>query len=213
MPGRPLLASRPRRTSPPAPPPAPLRKRRGVSAGLAIPELLPPSPQADRERTGECGVRPLRWWRRGAMATSTGRHHRRNASQRAVDVVQDLSSGSEPPEALRPRTRAQSIASAMVGSRRIVRASGFEISSNCSPSARHPIDSSRLRGRASCSSASEDRRGPGSARGAAKRRARAGLAWYRETSDTPLRLRRGAGGEVFRRCRKAQSASRSWYEV
>ena len=30
-------------------------------------------------------------------------------------------------------------------------------------------------------------------------------------ADTPLRLRRGDGGEVFRRCRKAQSASRSWY--
>ena len=30
-------------------------------------------------------------------------------------------------------------------------------------------------------------------------------------ADTPLRLRRGAGGEVFPRCRKAQGASTSWY--
>ena len=54
-------------------------------------------------------------------------------------------------------------------------------------------------------SACGGRGGPGvrSSQGAAKRRARARLGIARP-ADTPLRLRRGAGGEVSRRCREAR---------
>ena len=71
----------------------------------------------------------------GAMATSTGRQHRRNASQRAVDVVQDL----------------------------------FVFQSQ------HALAVIQQKLISLC------------------------------ISDTPLRLRRGAGGEVFSSCRRARA--------